>query len=73
MRRLAQTVGIRAPSIYKHLDGKAALELGLVEDGLFETGTRCTGRSTTPDRVGPSAPSSPSTGRWPPSIPISTD
>jgi AcrR family transcriptional regulator len=38
MRRLADTVGIRAPSIYKHLDGKAAVELGLVEDGLFETG-----------------------------------
>ena len=38
MRRLADRVGIRAPSIYKHLDGKAAVEAGLVEDGLFETG-----------------------------------
>lgn len=38
MRQLAETVGIRAPSIYKHLDGKAAVALGLVEDGLFETG-----------------------------------
>ncbi len=38
MRRLADLVGIRAPSIYKHLGGKAAVETGLVEDGLFETG-----------------------------------
>ena len=38
MRRLAERVGIRAPSIYKHLDGKAAVEVGLVEDGLFVTG-----------------------------------
>ena len=38
MRRLADTVGIRAPSIYKHFDGKDALEVGLVEAGLFETG-----------------------------------
>jgi AcrR family transcriptional regulator len=38
MRRLAETVGIRAPSIYKHFDGKAGVEAGLVEDGLFESG-----------------------------------
>ena len=38
MRRLADRVGIRAPSIYKHLDGKEALEVGLIEAGLFETG-----------------------------------
>ncbi len=38
MRRLAEAVDIRAPSIYKHLDGKVAVALGLVEDGLFETG-----------------------------------
>jgi AcrR family transcriptional regulator len=38
MRRLADAVGIRAPSIYKHFDGKDALEVGLVESGLFETG-----------------------------------
>jgi AcrR family transcriptional regulator len=38
MRRLADAVGIRAPSIYKHLDGKTAVALGLVEDGLFGTG-----------------------------------
>ena len=38
MRRLAEAVGIRAPSIYKHFDSKAGVEIGLVEDGLFETG-----------------------------------
>jgi AcrR family transcriptional regulator len=38
MRRLADVVGIRAPSIYKHLDGKSALEVALVEDGLFDMG-----------------------------------
>jgi AcrR family transcriptional regulator len=38
MRHLADAVGIRAPSIYKHLDGKAALEVALVEDGLFGMG-----------------------------------
>jgi AcrR family transcriptional regulator len=38
MRRLAEVVGIRAPSIYKHLDGKAAVEVALVEDGLFDMG-----------------------------------
>jgi AcrR family transcriptional regulator len=38
MRRLAEVVGIRAPSIYKHLDGKAAVEVALVEDGLLDMG-----------------------------------
>lgn len=38
MRRLAEVVGIRAPSIYKHLDGKPAVEVALVEDGLFDMG-----------------------------------
>jgi AcrR family transcriptional regulator len=38
MRRLADEVGIRAPSIYKHLPDKAALEGALVEEGLVEMG-----------------------------------
>ncbi len=38
MRNLADAVGIRAPSIYKHFDGKSALEAALVEDGLFGMG-----------------------------------
>jgi len=38
MRRLAAELGIRAPSLYKHVDGRPALELALVEVGLDETG-----------------------------------
>ena len=38
MRRLADEIGIRAPSLYKHLSGRPALELALVETGLEETG-----------------------------------
>lgn len=38
MRRLGQALGIRAPSLYKHLSGRPALELALVETGLDETG-----------------------------------
>lgn len=38
MRRLAHELGIRAPSLYKHINGRPALELALVEIGLDETG-----------------------------------
>jgi AcrR family transcriptional regulator len=38
MRHLAERVGMRAPSIYKHFDSKAALEVALVEDALFDMG-----------------------------------
>jgi AcrR family transcriptional regulator len=38
MRRLADELGIRAPSLYKHVDGRPALEMALVEIGLDETG-----------------------------------
>jgi AcrR family transcriptional regulator len=38
MRRLADELGIRAPSLYKHIDGRPALELALAETGLDETG-----------------------------------
>ncbi len=38
MRRLADELGIRAPSLYKHVDGRPAIELALVETGLDETG-----------------------------------
>lgn len=34
MRRLADTVGIRAPSLYKHFPDKAAVELVLIEHGF---------------------------------------
>jgi AcrR family transcriptional regulator len=34
MRRLADAVGIRAPSLYKHFPDKAAVELVLIEHGF---------------------------------------
>jgi AcrR family transcriptional regulator len=39
MRRLADDLGIQAPSLYKHLPDKAALEAALVEEALVEMGT----------------------------------
>jgi AcrR family transcriptional regulator len=32
--RLAARLGIKAPSLYKHFDGKRALEIALIADGL---------------------------------------
>jgi AcrR family transcriptional regulator len=39
MRRLGEELGIRAPSLYKHVADKAAVEAALVEEALAETGT----------------------------------
>jgi AcrR family transcriptional regulator len=36
MRRLGERLGIRAPSLYKHLPNKAALEVALIGDGFEE-------------------------------------
>lgn len=41
MRRIGDALGIKAPSLYKHLPGREALVLHLVEDALFATGDRC--------------------------------
>ncbi len=38
MRRLADELGIRAPSLYKHFDSKAAVELAVIEDAMFDIG-----------------------------------
>ena len=38
MRRLGDELGMRAPSIYKHFPDKAAVELALIEEALFEVG-----------------------------------
>lgn len=38
MRRIAERLEIRAPSLYKHLPGKGSLESLVVEAGLFESG-----------------------------------
>ena len=34
MRRLAERLGIRAPSLYKHLPDKAALEAAIIATGF---------------------------------------
>ena len=39
MRRLADELGIRAPSLYKHLPNKAALELALIVEGFQAAAT----------------------------------
>jgi AcrR family transcriptional regulator len=41
MRALAARVGIRAPSIYKHLSGREDLEAAIVADGLREFAEAC--------------------------------
>jgi AcrR family transcriptional regulator len=38
MRRVADELGIQAPSLYKHFPNKAALEMALIEDALVEMG-----------------------------------
>lgn len=38
MRRLAERVGVTAPSVYKHLPDKAALEHALISDAFLEMG-----------------------------------
>ncbi|GII90528.1 TetR/AcrR family transcriptional regulator [Sinosporangium siamense] len=38
MRALAERLGIRAPSLYKHLPDKAAVEVALIERGFVELG-----------------------------------
>ena len=38
MRRLAERLGIQAPSLYKHVPGKRDLQAAIVADGLRELG-----------------------------------
>jgi AcrR family transcriptional regulator len=56
MRRLGQALGIQAPSLYKHLPGKHAVEVALIEAGLAEMG-EATHRAVreSPDAPGPVA------------------
>lgn len=37
MRRLAEEIGIRAPSLYKHFPDKRAVEIALIEIGFLES------------------------------------
>jgi len=39
MRRLADALGIRAPSLYKHLPDKASLEAAIIADGFEQAAT----------------------------------
>lgn len=50
MRRVAERIGIRAPSIYKHLPDKEALEAALISAGFEEWAEAATG--TTPEALG---------------------
>ena len=40
MRRLADRLGIKAPSLYKHLPGKPALEAAIISDAFLEAAER---------------------------------
>ena len=50
MRRVAERVGIRAPSIYKHLPDKQALEAALISAGFEEWAEMAAG--PTPEELG---------------------
>jgi AcrR family transcriptional regulator len=50
MRRLAQDLGIRAPSLYKHFADKAAIESALIEDAFAELGGALHGAVEQPGR-----------------------
>lgn len=53
MRRIGADLGIRAPSLYKHVDGKAAIEVLLAEDALLEIGSALHAAVARPGRRGP--------------------
>ena len=52
MRRLAEAVGIRAPSLYKHLADKEELEAGLQERALLAVGAALREAGPDPHAVG---------------------
>jgi AcrR family transcriptional regulator len=52
MRRVAERVGIRAPSIYKHLPDKQALEAALISAGFEEWAEVFEGAGQTPEALG---------------------
>jgi AcrR family transcriptional regulator len=52
MRRLADDLGIKAPSLYKHVPDKAALEARLIEDALAEIGAALHAALARPGRRG---------------------
>ncbi|MBB6173750.1 AcrR family transcriptional regulator [Nocardiopsis mwathae] len=52
LRALAARLGIRAPSLYKHIPDKAALEAALIEQGLAEMGEALHAALQEPDPFG---------------------
>ena len=52
MRRLAEALGMRAPSLYKHFPDKAHLEAALIEDIFFAVGDVLHDALTTPGEGG---------------------
>ncbi len=55
MRAVADELGIRAPSLYKHVAGKPAIELALVAEALAEMGERLRAAVERPGRRTPAA------------------
>ena len=55
MRRLGGELGIRAPSLYRHLPGRDAVIVQLVDETLFETGERMHAAVSAPGAGGPVA------------------
>jgi AcrR family transcriptional regulator len=55
MRAVADELGIQAPSLYKHVAGKAAIELALIESALAEMGEKLRAAVARPGRRGPVA------------------
>jgi AcrR family transcriptional regulator len=53
MRRLAEQLGIKAPSLYKHLPDKAALEAAIIATGLEEAAARFEQAVDSATRSGP--------------------
>lgn len=52
MRRLADELGMQAPSLYKHIRDKAALEAAIIEDALFDMGDALHQALARPGQVG---------------------
>jgi AcrR family transcriptional regulator len=52
MRRVAERVGIRAPSIYKHLPDKEALEAALISAGFEEWAKAFESGGASPEELG---------------------
>jgi AcrR family transcriptional regulator len=48
MRRLADRLGVKAPSLYKHLPGKPALEAAIISDAFLEAAERFERAQTLP-------------------------